>query len=778
MDSLRFRRRAVPASLSTKGHQRFYPINTRANRPLSSAVTEFSDTDFEASDSDEESLRQSLNSLAYDSNTTLSTPELPTPDDVLRRQVYIHVDEAKPTMEGPRGPHLTSPRNSEFDSEPEPSTASIDLFLERSPLQSGFAKSIDTPNKFPFSPNTPRRFPFSPKTPKAFPTVHPDVSQVSEEEIRSWKPSQVAHWLHIAHFNDAVIERFLINDITGAVLLSLETDDLKELDIHSFGIRHNIMSSIKHLKATMGKDAAPLTDCQTSQGTSSAGRSSPERRSYVMSVSPNGEILSNHAFGQQMGTQITPAESVSIVGIEQVLPRPHRCSKGEECPTYKKRQRQIAQIKADFPGVVIQNGTIITGNPGNPETARNMLQRISNSEPSVVASSDVFGPNTGPKLSEAALQEVQKVDRQKAIEDFLKNQHIDEPYPKPAPPRLNTSDLSPVNQANGKTNMAAKLAMLPGLNIPDSTSPNTEDMTTAITTPNRASQTFGSPTAVQQYGPFTQLGSMHSGDYFQKYRVGTPASEMDVPITAIPDGPIPRDTSQSVPPDMQYGSLFPPYRDPIARSATARPRAPQVLRQVHEDKALTPIDNPADLIRSPRVQHHGYSASQSSQSSLISDPDVTHAGYMKKRKTTKLVAHHWDKKHFTLRGTSLDMHDTEEAAKRRSRALASIDVDDYAVACSSLATSSKLTAAFKRSILRGGKNLNSGRDNSAFAFSLIPASKENEKRALLGNGNKTHHFAVDTREARIDWMRELMLARALKKGKDSGEEIRVNGNLI
>lgn len=63
-DSLRFRRRAVPASLSTKGHQRFYPHNTYANGPLSSAATEFSDTDFEASDSDEESLRQSLQSVS------------------------------------------------------------------------------------------------------------------------------------------------------------------------------------------------------------------------------------------------------------------------------------------------------------------------------------------------------------------------------------------------------------------------------------------------------------------------------------------------------------------------------------------------------------------------------------------------------------------------------------------------------------------------------------------------------------------------------------------
>lgn len=689
-------------------------------------------------------------------------------------------NDDKPTMEGPRGPHLTSPRKSQFDSEQEPSTASIDLFLERSPLQTEFSRSVDTPNKFPFSPNTPNRFPFSPKTPQALTTVHPDVSQVEEEEIRNWKPSQVAHWLYIAGYNDAVIERFLINDITGTVLLSLQTDDLKELDIHSFGMRHQIMASIKHLKDTMLKGSAPPTG-SSARRTPSTETSSPKRRSYTMSVTPNGEVLSDRVYGQRSGNQITPAESVSIVGIEQILPKPHKCSKGENCQTYRKRQRQIAQIKADFPNAVIHNGAIITGSPGNPETARNLLQRISNSEPSVVASSDVFGPDQVPKLSQEALNEVQKLDRKEAIETFLKNQHVEGPYPKPAPPQLKTANLPPAQKSSGKPNMAAKLAMLPGLNIPDTTSPNTEDMTTAVTTnrsmsPSGQSQEYGSPTAVQQYGPFTQLGSMHAAENYQRLHADTPASEMDAPVTAIPNGPVARETSQSVPPDMQYGTLFPPYHDPIARSASARPRAPQILRRVHEDKALTPIDHPADLIRSPRVQQHGHN---SSQSSLSSDPDVTHSGYMKKRKTTRMLRHEWQDAHFTLRGTNLTMHKDEQDAQRASRALENIDVDDYAVACSSLATSSKLTAAFKRSILRSGADLGNGRKNSSFAFSLVPSSKENEKKALFGNNNsKNHHFAVKSREERIDWMRELMLAKALKKGKESGGEVLVNGNVI
>jgi hypothetical protein len=127
------------------------------------------------------------------------------------------------------------------------------------------------------------------------------------------------------------------------------------------------------------------------------------------------------------------------------------------------------------------------------------------------------------------------------------------------------------------------------------------------------------------------------------------------------------------------------------------------------------------------------------------------------------------------------MHKDENDARRNSKAFETIDVDDFAVACSSLATSSKLTAAIKRSILRRAMNsrgddfIGNGSDDAAFAFSLIPAAKEGEKKALFASNGKSHHFAVKTRDERIDWMRELMLAKALKKGKESGGEVRLNG---
>lgn len=113
-------------------------------------------------------------------------------------------------------------------------------------------------------------------------------------------------------------------------------------------------------------------------------------------------------------------------------------------------------------------------------------------------------------------------------------------------------------------------------------------------------------------------------------------------------------------------------------------------------------------------------------------------------------------------------------------ALNTIDVDEYAVACSSLA-SNKLAAK-----LRGLKLANkkegegSGPPGAAFTFQLVPTGPPDAEKRVVKKAvahGKTHHFAVKTRDERIDWMRELMLAKALK-AKGEGYEVEVNGNAI
>ncbi|CAG7941067.1 unnamed protein product [Penicillium nalgiovense] len=888
--SLAARRRVVPAGVDTTNHEWFYPKKTVEKQRPNSGATVFDDTESEGGDWDQ-SHRQSMQSLSYGSNTTLSSPELPTPDLVPRNLPTFR--SSKELVVGPSGPDLFRQSRG-----PRGSTVDVEFYLEPSPTldykpsltQPEFVNTYQAGFVNQYQPEFSNPYLLSPKTPKAFPP-NPDVSHLSEEEIRNWDPSQVAHWLYIGGYADDVRDTFIKNDISGDILMSLTEDELKDqLLIQSMGKRRKIFNSITYLKENMQTRPIPETPSQfPSETASSNGRRSPHsfarqefvpqefvpqefvpqefvpqgfvsqeivpqelvsqefmpqefgsqdyapqesvtRRTprapptgqpYTVSISPNGEVLSSHAFGQT-GDQYATAESVSIVGIEEFHRKPHKCSKGENCSKFRKLQeKRLRGLATEYPRADFQGGATFVGSPGNPETARNLLRPTSEAEHSVAASSDIFGPRSGPRLSEAALSEVERLDPQETIRNFLRHQHVDD-FPKPGPLGLDTYNLPPADGSEGisppdaqENHMAANLRSLPKLTIP--TSPLTEDMTTAVTTNRYFSPTHqnGSPTAVQQFGPFSHA---HHAQANETYRQGTPFSEVDVPITAIPSDPIPRDVSQSVPPSMQYGSLFPPYRggnSPTQNTSTRRsddlplrdnnylPRSTSTgpsdglplrdnnyltrststrrdvlpLRQVNENKALTPIEGPEDLVRSPRMKQHGHSGSMSS--SLASDPDVTHAGYMKKRKTTRLLRHEWSDAHFTLRGTNLAMHKDERDAHRISRALDNIEVDEYAVACSSLATSSKLTAAFKRSILRNGNNTIDGRDGTAFAFSLIPATKESEKKALFGNNAiKSHHFAVKSREERIDWMRELMLAKALKKGRDGGDDMLVNGNVI
>jgi hypothetical protein len=162
----------------------------------------------------------------------------------------------------------------------------------------------------------------------------------------------------------------------------------------------------------------------------------------------------------------------------------------------------------------------------------------------------------------------------------------------------------------------------------------------------------------------------------------------------------------------------------------------------------------------PNTQYFGYGS------------DCTQAGWMKKRRT-KLLRHEWQEAHFRLKGSNLAMHDS---ARLSSAATDTINVEDYAVACSSVASGSKLSAAMKAFYIKNStdaakKTKNGESDPAAFAFQLVP-SKDGDKKVAASS--KTHHFAVKNKDQRIDWMREIMLAKALQQ-KGKGYDVEVNG---
>ncbi|EAT88690.2 hypothetical protein SNOG_03485 [Parastagonospora nodorum SN15] len=520
-----------------------------------------------------------------------------------------------------------------------------------------------------------------------------------------------------------------------------------------------------------------------------------------------------------MDDGITPAHSVSIVAIEQLLPKPHTCAKGERCAKWRKQQRQLARLQQEhgFPISPEKGGHIfIAGDPGNAQTAGRAVENVHRltSEsapslivPSVVASSDLLGPSQLPDFTLQDLQEVEKRDPQDNVRQFLSLQGLEQPYssatPIEAPPtppmelfpprpflvipaataqprgfsvlRIDigaydkvfrplqfTKSMLCTHQNSYQHRMLISRA-LPKLTIPG---------------PRSASaQPYGNPRHLapqaSHVAPDTAFSPCRTTSPGGVYRFGTPFSEMDVPVTVVPTEPVSRDTSQSVPPNMQYkiqiqrgGSRHDRRRPSLPMPALNENQvfSPQVAHS--DDETLHGTQFSDDSAKSSPTKGASRSFDGEAADSVPPLPKggfaykgVNHHGWMKKRRT-KMLRHEWQDHHFRLQGTMLAMHPNELPS---SSALQTIDVDDYAVACSSLA-SNKLSARFKALKLSAGHHKEKeqiAQPNFEFSARSYCAQARATIRKVMPNG-KVHHFAVKGRDERIDWMRELMLAKALK----------------
>jgi hypothetical protein len=778
----------------------------------SSVATEFVDTDWDEDDIISEpgdnSPRASLQS-GQPSFTTVSTyDEAPTPRSSRSRDAYFGMT-AKP-VEGPRGPHLFRlSTDSSFNE---------DLVLTLSPI----------------TPKAPRGYADLRLVKTPLPLArHSSPFEFAREELNtatlaSWTPEMVAQSMLNAGIELSMAERFIENDINGAILITLKFEDLRELDIQSFGIRTKVWHQIQALRDSRPASPKPSTPIEDAP---SREAKKDTRHGEEPGLRRRQSSRRQRRPGPSSDT-ILPGDSVSIIGIEQVIPKPHHCSKGENCSKWRKQQKTLEQFRRANPHVDITAGgtVMILGDAGNPETARsidpNQVHRpVSDAVPSVVASSDILGPGELPPLQylqEAMLRDVQSRDAQDNVRQFLAFQtqnNVNEVPPTP-PFQVPASPQSPHHG----------LRRLPKLSIPQTPQTPRRTITRPSTVPPPQTQHDHQYTvqhAVQhEFVPHAMEKSDPRSPDLETprnpYRFGTPFSEMDVPVTAVPIGPISRDVSQSVPPNMNYhhnpATNAGGYRSQ-SRASARRPSFP-VLPALDENRPIRGLGHTVSAETSPRASarpHHqplqppsranypwspiersapeqfftapeapaqGEAPTPGSASSASSN-GITHQGPMKKRKT-KLLRHEWQDGYFTLKGTRLNMH---KDGQKLDRTLEYVDIDDYAIACSSAASTSKLSAAFK------AVHISHNREKSdpvgAFSFQLIPQGKDGTRlrkryssiqstngagEGVNGTG-KTHHFAVTSRDDRIDWMRELMLAKALKQ-KGEGFEISVNGSMI
>ncbi|KAH7267020.1 uncharacterized protein BKA55DRAFT_500127 [Fusarium redolens] len=790
-------------------------------RPISVA-TEFVDTDWEEEDeiiSDEEdnSPRISLQSAGQPSFTTVSSyDEVPTPRSSRSQEVAL--DYSPKQVEGPRGPHLFRNSTDQYSSTEE------DIILTLSPI----------------TPKGPRNIAdflmtSQPPPPRASPFQYTDA-ELDTTTLASWSTEMVAQAMLNAGVELSVADRFMENDISGAILITLKFEDLKELNIQSFGIRTKVWHQIQALRDSIPaspRPETPIEDVPSKEVVREVRRAEEGGLKRRQSSKRRHRARTN-------GDDITPMESVSIIGIEQVIPKPHHCSKGENCSKFRKQQQLIRAFKKEYPHVDINaTGTVMVGDAGNPETAKaldpNKVRPVSDAVPSVVASSDVMGPGMPPLqyLYEASLRGVQSRDPQDNVRQFLSFQHQQQGDCSAEVPPTPPFDGMPTAQAQLPHQ---GLRRLPKLSIPGKPQlPPSRLGASSVPPPQKKpTQSFAQhqQQLQQQHQPAfipyqMEKTSPRSPDLEMtprnSFRHGTPFSELDVPITAVPIGPVARDFSQSVPPDMNYrtsptNNVSPPRCQ--SRTSARRPSFP-VMPALEENKPVL-VSRPSQGSPSPKSPQGSrsqqplqppprdnlpFSRGQLNGSEKVLAPTITplgakgkspsadpangisHQGPMKKRKT-KMLRHEWQDGYFTLKGTRLNMH---KDAEELGRTLEYVDIDDYAIACSSVASSSKLTAAFKTMHLSRGSHSREKSDPvGAFAFQLIPQEKNTARlrkreshlqpagaipaEGVNGTG-KTHHFAVKNRDDRIDWMRELMLAKALRQ-KGEGFEISVNGNMI
>ncbi|KAK0729142.1 hypothetical protein B0T21DRAFT_385253 [Apiosordaria backusii] len=740
--------------------------------------------------------------------TTLSTyDEVQTPRSLRQRPFAFDTYETKQQpVEGPRGPHLF-----------------------RSSMSS--AQSIELQHALSLSPVTPKKpqlmdyqlhdvhLTTLPK--KRRNTVGPfefTDEELDTSALHMWSPEMVAQRMLNAGVELPAAEKFVENDITGAILITLKFEDLKELGISSFGVRTLIWEEIHSMRNMQKPEPMPETPIEDE----------PDKQvRRELKRKESGATKDKRKPRLKINDVISPLESVSIVGIEQVLPKPHHCSKGENCSKFKRHKRLMEAFQKDHPfiddkGVIMLAGDLgkVTATTGLLAPEEDDFRPVSDVVPSVVASSDVMGPGaftTMQYLQEAALRNVETRDAQDNVRHFLdfQHQHSTSSEVPPTPPfEISPATNSPVYGSNHTTPQPhTGLRGLPKLSIP------TQPAIQAKADPQSARARSARP--ISQVIPSFRELSPSSDEATPTptgaapYRFGTPFSEMDVPVTITSLPMVSRDFSQSVPPDMNYrhnpaprsmsrntirrpsfpvmpaldeNSIVSPLTQPLnnqpsalnrsfsqrvgPRPLHAPPRAQYPWTQIDRptlEKAIPPLPGsgsqptPPSGVKGVNINGRLSPVSDKPTEDMTGGQAISYQGLMKKRKT-KMLRHEWHEHFFKLQGTRLTMHKDQ----REKKTLEYIDIDDYAIACSSM-QSSKLNAAFKAMHIRRGSDELAKRGDGG-------EEKGGLEGAVNGTG-KTHHFAVKGRDERIDWMRELMLAKALKQ-KGEGFEVVVNGNMI
>jgi len=654
------------------------------------------------------------------------------------------------------------------------------------------------------------------------------LEDVLDSEIESWSTLQVCNWMHELGFDETLISKFRKNDISGAILMQLQWEDLKELNIQSFGKRIELWSELNHLRKSpqipsvspvredmpldspgKGLRSPPILSRQASKKSresnfsrGSSSRSSPTVRQSDGSLlltptvlagvrevpAPDSPYNQDYFPVSPVSPELSPPRisapsSVSDAEFEEdfvsdeepeanydenhLSPEDHshltkpslgERRRGRAVPALALvRSRESLTDGRKSGGSIGKSGPVFTAarpskkrvvippalmSPLSPSprmidicfeaamTPATGPRRVSmlvppsprwaNAEPvpSVCASSDVLGQEnkTNFALKTDNLRKVTMLSAQEQVNKYLTLQHLQSLEDRVQSPPPGSSLLSP-----RQVPLPASPANAPRHSAINE-SANRPVVQRSMSLKNFPQEKTG--TIERSYtarSPREHVPQLHVIDTQPKYGV-FPSTRPEVKPYVTPVTP-------------QLGASNKSIAPSTSSSGKNVPSNKSQMASVHEDPEWEDTSS-------------GHGSAPPSPSERV------FAGEMKKR-TNNWLRHEWTTHRVELRGTRLAIYKSSTSRD----VLQTIEMDDYTVSCAS-AGSNK----FGRSLKTSGKKDCEGN----FNFQLMPIKKL---------GEKEHHFAVSTREERIDWMRELMLAKAIKQ-KKSGFQVEVNGKMI
>ncbi|UCS19221.1 uncharacterized protein HLK63_C01705 [Nakaseomyces glabratus] len=113
---------------------------------------------------------------------------------------------------------------------------------------------------------------------------------LSRDRIIAWAPKDVAEYMLSRGFDFTTASKFQKHQITGIILLEMQTNMLKEIEISSFGIRFELEKEINHLRSVVYNSSTPRLHSNNWDGSRSASQNT--NRDSVL-ISPPSQMVSS-----------------------------------------------------------------------------------------------------------------------------------------------------------------------------------------------------------------------------------------------------------------------------------------------------------------------------------------------------------------------------------------------------------------------------------------------------------------------------------------------------